>query len=234
MNIAHRLRAYPGTFLLTVLTGFVVAGISLGSVPWGQVCVYLASVAAVLLAVRMFLGKGTPYRILASLALAALALRLAGSMVPERGLDVAVGTVTVLFFGGFLLTVLRMALGPGIVNQDRIMAAVAGYVLLGVCWAFLHSAVAVAMPGAFRVIVDAQEGNGGLLASAPWFPSTYYSFSTLMTMGAGTIVPVTHLTQAMAWMEAATGQIYLTVLVARLVALHVAAADRPPAGTPGA
>jgi hypothetical protein len=48
----------------------------------------------------------------------------------------------------------------------------------------------------------------------------------LMTMGITTTVPVTHLTQAMSWIEAGMGQVYLTVLVARLVSLHVAAAER--------
>jgi Ion channel len=226
MSFAQRLRAYPGIFLLAVLTGFILAGNSLGSVPWGRAGVDLVSLAWVLLATRAFLGTAPPFRILAILGLVALVLRIAGWMVPGRELDVAVGIAITLFLGGFLLIVLRSVLGPGVITHDRIMAAVAGYVLLGICWAFLHSAVAVAMPGAFRTVVDAQEANGSLLATAPGFPSLYYSFSTLMTMGAGTTVPVTHLAQTMAWIEAGMGQIYLTVLVARLVSLHVAA-QRP-------
>lgn len=223
MHVSRLLRTYPGTVLLAVLTGFILARPSLGRFQWGYLCVDLASIAAVLLTTRIFLGKGTPFRVLATLGLAAMAARLAGSMVPARGLDLAIAIAATLFYSGFLLTVLRSVFAPGIITQDRITAAVAGYVLLGVCWAFLHTAAAVAVPGAFRVVLDAQDANGSLLASAPNFPSLYYSFSTLVTLSAGTTVPVTHLAQTMAWMEAGMGQIYLTVLVARLVSLHVAA-----------
>jgi Ion channel len=223
MNLAQRLRAYPGSFLLVVLTGFILAGTSLSHLHWGRLCVDLVAIAGVLVATRIFLGKGPTYQVLATLGFAALAVRFAGWMVPAPGFDVAIAITTTLFCGGFLLAVLRSVLSLGAVTQDRIMAAVAGYVLLGLCWAWLYAAVNVAMPGAFRVLVDTQESGGGLLASAPGFPSIYYSFTTLTTMGYGDITPVTRLTQTMAWIEAGMGQIYLTVLVARLVSLHVAA-----------
>jgi hypothetical protein len=45
-------------------------------------------------------------------------------------------------------------------------------------------------------------------------------------MGYGDIVPVARLARTMTWIEAGMGQIYLTVLVARLVALHVAQAGK--------
>ncbi len=49
----------------------------------------------------------------------------------------------------------------------------------------------------------------------------YYSFVTLTTLGYGDIVPVNPSVRALATLEAITGQLYLTVLVARLVGLHI-------------
>ena len=49
----------------------------------------------------------------------------------------------------------------------------------------------------------------------------YYSFSTLTTTGYGDIVPNRPITRTMAWLEAATGQLYLVVLVAGLVSMRV-------------
>ena len=49
----------------------------------------------------------------------------------------------------------------------------------------------------------------------------YYSFSTLTTTGYGDIVPNRPLTRTMAWMEAATGQLYLTILIAGVVSMRV-------------
>ena len=49
----------------------------------------------------------------------------------------------------------------------------------------------------------------------------HFSFVTLTTLGYGDITPVSHLARTLAWLEAAFGQIYLVVLVARLVSLHL-------------
>jgi voltage-gated potassium channel Kch len=49
----------------------------------------------------------------------------------------------------------------------------------------------------------------------------YFSFTTLPSLGYGDITPQTPATQSYAVMEAALGQIFLTVVVARLVALQI-------------
>jgi len=49
----------------------------------------------------------------------------------------------------------------------------------------------------------------------------YYSFVTLTTLGYGDIVPLSPPAKILAILEAVVGQIYLTVLVARLVGLHI-------------
>jgi len=47
----------------------------------------------------------------------------------------------------------------------------------------------------------------------------------LTTLGYGDVKPTTPPTQSLAYVEALTGQLYLAVLVARLVALHIASSD---------
>ena len=49
----------------------------------------------------------------------------------------------------------------------------------------------------------------------------YYSFSTLTTLGYGDIVPTGPVTRSLAIGEALTGQLYLAVMIARLVAMQV-------------
>ena len=68
------------------------------------------------------------------------------------------------------------------------------------------------VPGPFRT---AQEGTQ---TSAPMI---YFSFVTLTTLGYGDIVPLSPAARALAMVEALLGQLYLTVLVARLVGLHI-------------
>ena len=50
----------------------------------------------------------------------------------------------------------------------------------------------------------------------------YYSYVTLTSLGLGDISPVTEAARALTVVEALMGQIYLVVLVARLVAMHIA------------
>ena len=49
----------------------------------------------------------------------------------------------------------------------------------------------------------------------------YFSFCTLTTLGYGDVVPLRGFAQTACYMEAIVGQIFLTVLVARLVGMHI-------------
>ena len=49
----------------------------------------------------------------------------------------------------------------------------------------------------------------------------YYSFVTPATMGYGDIMPVHPLARAVAVLEALTGQLYLAIMLARLVSLEL-------------
>jgi hypothetical protein len=50
----------------------------------------------------------------------------------------------------------------------------------------------------------------------------YFSFSTLTTNGYGDIVPVNPIARALANAEAITGQMYVVLLIGRLLSLHLA------------
>jgi len=50
----------------------------------------------------------------------------------------------------------------------------------------------------------------------------YYSLVTMTTLGYGDIVPTAPTSRSLATLQAVVGQLYLTVIVARLVGLHVA------------
>jgi voltage-gated potassium channel Kch len=49
----------------------------------------------------------------------------------------------------------------------------------------------------------------------------YYSFVTITTLGYGDITPITGVARAFSMLEAIVGQIYLVVLVARLVGVNI-------------
>ena len=50
----------------------------------------------------------------------------------------------------------------------------------------------------------------------------YFSLVCITTMGYGDIVPVSNLARPLAVLEGVFGQLYLAVMIARLVGLHIA------------
>jgi hypothetical protein len=80
-------------------------------------------------------------------------------------------------------------------------------------------------PGAFR-FPEGVSGDGPYLEmEASTF--LYFSFVTLATLGYGDITPVTPLARTFSWMLAVTGQMYVAIVVARLMLGF----SEPPEGT---
>ena len=109
------------------------------------------------------------------------------------------------------------------VTADTINAALCVYLLLGIVWAFAYSLVDTLEPGSFKCSA-LDEGEAFMQLTEASFYPLYYSLVTLTTLGYGDIVPVSRAASMLAVLEAMTGQVYLAVLGARLVGLHVAQA----------
>jgi hypothetical protein len=110
------------------------------------------------------------------------------------------------------LVLLLQIFRTGIVTSARVQGAVAVYLLLGLGWAHCYQIANRLVPGSF------QSSVGSFFSVVEWY---YYSFATLTTLGYGDIVPIKPVARSLAIGEALTGQLYLTVLIARLVALEV-------------
>jgi hypothetical protein len=54
----------------------------------------------------------------------------------------------------------------------------------------------------------------------------YYSFVTQTTLGYGDITPITAPARSLSLLEAVIGQLYVAVLIARLVGIHIAQSSR--------
>jgi hypothetical protein len=112
------------------------------------------------------------------------------------------------------------------VTADTILGGIAVYLLLAVAWSMAYQALEFAVPGSFAVTSGA-EGRWG-----PWEPSPgvyprlfFFSFVTITTLGYGDLVPASIVAAGMTSSEAIVGPLYLTILIARLVGLHLAGTD---------
>lgn len=97
------------------------------------------------------------------------------------------------------------------VTFDLITGSVCGYLLVGQFWAFLYFLLEHCSPGSLSL--SAAGGND-------LFSYSYFSFVTLTTLGYGDISPATPTAQSLATLEAVVGQLYVAVIVARLVGIQ--------------
>lgn len=131
--------------------------------------------------------------------------------------------LTAAFLGLTTVLILATILTAYRVTLDTVLGGICVYLLLGVLWVSLYSALEYAIPGSFvagDVPISALSHSG---TEAHRFPRLlYFSFVTLTTLGYGDIVPTNPLAHALATGEAILGQVYLAVFVASLVGLHLA------------
>ena len=99
------------------------------------------------------------------------------------------------------------------VTHDVIYAAVIVYLLIGVLWGLFYSVMEASYPGSFNT------GRPELDYSIRW---TYFSFVTLTTLGFGDITPLSPMAKSMVMLEAVIGQMYIAILIARLVSMYTA------------
>lgn len=136
--------------------------------------------------------------------------------VGVRSLGVAsLGLVT----GAVLLRIVREER----VAVDTILGGICVYLLMGLTFYSVFSILEFLRPGSFvsggvpvHELAGAQAGSGRRAALL------YYSFVTLSTLGYGDVVPTWALPQMLATAEAVVGQLYLAILVASLVGMHLA------------
>jgi voltage-gated potassium channel len=120
-----------------------------------------------------------------------------------------------LMFCAWAITLcLRQVLTGPRVDLNRIIGAICVYMLLALAWAVGYALVALHIHGAF-------DGFTAVDFNSAWPELIYFSFVTLTTLGYGDISPVVPMAQALAYLEAVVGQMYIAILIAGLVGAHL-------------
>src|SRR5215472_15637131 len=112
---------------------------------------------------------------------------------------------------------LRAVLRQKYVTGETISMAASVYLLMAFSWGLFYIFLDQAQPNAFHFTV--------LSSPRPeqTFPVlTYFSLTTISTIGYGDIIPLTLQARYAAVAEGIAGQFYLAILVARLVGLYMA------------
>jgi len=191
------------TLLFTVVASPVVAA-------FGRSGALIESLlAANLLAAVMPLSAGRARRLLLALMAVMWLARPVTAWFEHQALSamtLGIWTLVGLVAAG---AALHFAMRATKVDAEHLYAALSAYLLAGVYFGLLYWVLEQIRPGTFAIA-----GNFSRTGAI------YFSFVTLATLGYGDIVPRADVARGLAIVEGVGGQLFLAVLVARLVSLY--------------
>jgi hypothetical protein len=115
------------------------------------------------------------------------------------------------------LVIGQAVFAPGRVTHHRIEGAIILYLNIAVIFTSAYRMISELDPTAFANV------TAGQTEAAAVSGMLYFSFTTLTSTGFGDILPLHPVARSLSSLEAVLGQLYLTILLARLVTLHVEA-----------
>lgn len=133
-------------------------------------------------------------------------------------LDVGALFITVIWLGYAVWIIIRHLFQRRDVTADTILGAMVAYLLVAVAFTFAFELIELRHPGSFSGLPVSGGTDRSELGSA----MVYFSLVCITTMGFGDIVAVSDFARSLAVLEGVFGQLYLAVMIARLVGLHVA------------
>lgn len=124
----------------------------------------------------------------------------------------------VLFFIYTTVVMFSHVIKGSRVTIETLFGAISVYLLIGLTYTSLYGLLEIITPGSFNLI-----GFEGRIYPFKVYELIYFSYTTLTTLGYGDIKPISSIARSFSISEAIIGQLYLTILVARLVGLHISA-----------
>ncbi len=144
-------------------------------------------------------------------------IRWSTHLVKSPFLNLVGNSFMILFYVFTMIIILSHVFRQEEVTADIIMGAVCVYFFIGLMWAFVFAVLESLQPGSFQF-------GEGQTASVSDF--TYYSFVTQTTLGYGDITPLRPPARSLSLLEAIIGQLYLAVLIGKLVGIHISQSSR--------
>ncbi|MGZ8751957.1 MAG: potassium channel family protein [Acidimicrobiia bacterium] len=218
MSLEDRLPGYRFGYVLFLL---LVTFVFLAAAPTGD---WVRSVTVVLegltLVAALFAARVRHVFIQGALVVAVLGLiasvATTGTTINADG---AVAVLDLLLVGAAPVAIASSIIKRRVIDIHTVLGAICIYVLLGMLWAFLYTAISEMTSDPFF----AQQ------ATASTADFLYFSFVTLTTVGYGDLTATGGFGRAVAVLEALLGQIYLVTVVALLVSNLSRRRNRPAA-----
>lgn len=110
-----------------------------------------------------------------------------------------------------------------VVTHNVIYGAICVFLLIGLGWGYAYTLVAFSVPNSF-IGLETTPSSLNYPDQIQLYLNTliFYSFITLTTLGYGNIAPDSTLTSSLSAGEAIVGQLFIAILLARLIGTQVA------------
>jgi hypothetical protein len=136
---------------------------------------------------------------------------IAGAILSSGTLMALRWTLMTLAFGLSVIGLFSYLQQARTITTEHLYTAVSIYLLIGISWFALYSAIENIYPGSFLWADGLTNRPSDLL---------YFSLVTLTTVGYGDILPASGEARMLAAMEATTGVLYVAITVALLVSAY--------------
>jgi hypothetical protein len=148
-----------------------------------------------------------------SLALLVLLLNASDFLFQEFNWWGCVLIFNLLFYSFIIFELTRYIIRCKVVDSGVLSASACVYLLLGLVWCYIYALLDYFFPGSILPVLETNTFES-------FSKYLYFSLVSLTTLGYGDITPTTRIAQNWAVLEAIVGQLFLTILVARLVGLY--------------
>lgn len=207
------------TVLLALLIGdlFVLQPIEVLS-GWAKYLIDVFSITLIILSILAVVGINRASALFVALTIVSLTLRGARLAVPGIGVGYLQSASALVATAILAWLVLGLVLRSGRVTLHRIQGAVVVYLLLAMVWLQAYRIIDLYDPGAFVVTDEVQRVDADVPSKLALF-----SFSVITAASFIDLTPINPVARSLAMLEALTGQLYMVILIARLVSLEVEA-----------
>jgi hypothetical protein len=202
--------------LLVFLLILIVVSPSLGEDFSGYVVELVFD--AILLAGVYSVGPGKHRWPFLILTVVTLAVRWGEHLSGVPALDASALSITVLWLAYAVSIIIGHLFQRRDVTVDTILGSIVAYLLVAVAFTLGFEIIELQNPGSFSGITDHPSLHRRDLSSS----MMYFSLVCITTMGFGDVVPMSSIARPLAVLEGVFGQLYLAVMIARLVGLHIA------------
>jgi len=205
-------RSLTSLLVIQIITLFILVPLAGDGFPMPGGAAVLLLLVVMSLTIVMARGRWTLVAGLTTFLLSGIATILAVRM-PSVAMEVLRSSIALVTFSILAIVVSKAVFGPGPFTNHRILGAIVLYLNIGLLFSFLYRIIALILPDAYSHLPSPFD-EAKFAASLD-----YFSFTTMTSVGYGDILPLRPVSRSLCALESIMGQLFPTVLIARVVSL---------------